>query len=79
MRHTARSYGRALIYNHQHHEAGHRWVHVYWKYKIKTYTTNIWHHIGIITPNQSNLNGGVAFYALTNIVLHFNYYIAIVL
>ena len=28
-------YGQALIYIHKWHEAGNRWVHVYWKYNIK--------------------------------------------
>ena len=32
--HVDRSYWQALIYIHHGHEAGHIWVHGYWKYQI---------------------------------------------
>ena len=44
MRHVAHSYGQALIYIHQLHEAAHWWVHVYWKFKIKSMRLSIWQY-----------------------------------
>ena len=42
MRHIPHSCGQALIYIHQWHEAGHTWVHVYGKYKIKSMRLLSW-------------------------------------
>ena len=37
--HVDHSHGQIVICIHKLHEAGNRWVHVYWKYTIKQYET----------------------------------------
>ena len=40
--HIDRSHGPAVTYIHKWHEAGNRWVHVYWKYIIKSMRLTHW-------------------------------------
>ena len=49
MRHIVGSYGQAMIYIHQWQEAGNRWLHVYWKYQIKSIINVLAHLISIYT------------------------------